>query len=588
MAFKFDSYSVLKFMRSLMSFRTVSGLCLFALGAVAPLQIAPRVLASPQAFVISGRVADGFGNGIGSATVSLSGAQAGSTLTDTNGNYAFANLPAGGSYNLSPSKPGQYTGFARVVNNLSSDQVVDLRLDHFIRVDVRVADASGIGLAGVAIGINGATFGLPQTNSFGNVNFTVGVTETGNTQIALTPIKPGYTFDPATVSLSSQNGNQSLFFRAAVSSVPPSFVQFSAPSYLVGEGDGSATITVTRSGDLSSVASVFYFTGAAGVATQTRDYTMAGGMIHFAPGETSKTFSVLITDNAYVQGTHTLFLQLGSPTGGAFRGTPYFVTLSIEDNDSLAPTTNPTDDARSFVRQHYADFLNRVPDQGGLDYWSEQITSCGTEAACLRERRIAVSAAFFVEQEFQQTGYVIYRLNRAALGMSLTYTHFMVERSRLMGGDQLHDSTLAYVRDFVQGGAFAQFYPESMSPTDFVNRLFSTAGLTDASFDVLRQQEIQALTDGFKSRADVLLDVIEIPAFKTREYNQAFVLMQYYGYLRRDPDPGGYQFWLNILSNALPNDATGHRAMVCAFITSDEYQDRFSPVRTHTNSECGP
>lgn len=580
----FDSYPALKLIRSLISFRTV-GLWLFALGVVAPLQVAPRVLASPQAFVISGRVTDGFGNGIGSATVSLSGAQAGSTLTDTNGNYAFPNLPAGGSYNLSPSKAGQYTGFARVVNNLSSDQVVDLRLDPFIRVDVRVADASGIGLAGVAIGINGATFGLPQTNSFGNVNFTLGVTEAGNTQIALTPIKPGYTFDPATASLSSQNGNQSLFFRAAVSSVPPSFVQFSAPSYFVGEGDGSATITVTRSGDVSSMASVFYFSGDAGVATQTRDYTMAGGMIHFAPGETSKTFSVLITDNVYVQGTHTLFLQLGSPTGGAFLGTPYFVTLSIEDNDSLAPTTNPTDGARSFVRQHYADFLNRVPDQGGLDYWAEQITRCGTDAACLQERRIAVSAAFFVEQEFQQTGYVIYRLNRAALGMIPSYTHFMVERSRLMGGDQLHDSTLAYARDFVQGGAFAQFYPESMSPTDFVNRLFATAGLTD---DVLRQQEIQALNDGIKSRADVLLDVIEVPAFKTREYNQAFVLMQYYGYLRRDPDPGGYQFWLNILNNALPNDASGHRAMVCAFITSDEYQDRFSPVRTHTNSECGP
>jgi hypothetical protein len=59
--------------------------------------------------------------------------------------------------------------------------------------------------------------------------------------------------------------------------------------------------------------------------------------------------------------------------------------------------------------------------------------------------------------------------------------------------------------------------------------------------------------------------------------------MEYFGYLRRDLDPGGYDFWLNVLNNREPNN---YRGMVCAFITSAEYQLRFSLLVTHTNAEC--
>lgn len=86
-----------------------------------------------------------------------------------------------------------------------------------------------------------------------------------------------------------------------------------------------------------------------------------------------------------------------------------------------------------------------------------------------------------------------------------------------------------------------------------------------------------------KTRAQVLLDVVEIGEFKTREYNPAFVLMQYFGYLRRDPDQGGYDFWLDILNNRLPNN---FRGMVCAFLTSAEYQQRFGASITRTNRDC--
>ena len=71
-------------------------------------------------------------------------------------------------------------------------------------------------------------------------------------------------------------------------------------------------------------------------------------------------------------------------------------------------------------------------------------------------------------------------------------------------------------------------------------------------------------------------------SLKQAEYNRAFVLAQYFGYLRRDPEDSGYNFWLNVLDSQPSNS----RAMVRAFITSTEYQNRFGPVHTHSNAEC--
>jgi hypothetical protein len=570
------------------------GLLLFIVGAAH--QPAQAASLQAQTFSISGRVNDGFGNGIGGATVTLSGSQAGVATTDAGGNYSFNDLPAGGNYSLAPSKAGgQYIAYGAVANNLSSNQTVNLRLDQYITVAVRVTDAAGHGVGDVEIKINNFSFSLGRTSANGTatLSVTIAMTSSSNPYITLTLLKPGYTFSPPSANFSIDSGSQTFNAVASVSTTPTAFIQFGAPSFIVGEGDGSANITVTRTGDTSSAASVSYFTGDAGVATQKSDYTMATGTLNFAPGETSKSFRVFITDNAYVQGLHTLFLQLGPPTGSnAVAGSPTFVTLSIVDNDTQTPTTNPLDDARFFVRQHYYDFLNRLPDQGGLDYWSGQIAGNSSntpppcpagDKACEQSRRVGVTAAFFVENEFQQTGYVVYRLHRAALGLLPDYSHFMVERGNLAAGPELPQSTINYTNEFVERGIFKQFYPDTMTPEQFVNKLFDTAGLVP--FNLERQQKIQDMTAGGKTRAQVLLEVIELPAFKEKEYNPAFVTMQYYGYLRRNPDSGGYQFWLDVLNSRVPNN---YRAMVCAFITSAEYQQRFSSVVTHTNSECGP
>ncbi len=253
--------------------------------------------------------------------------------------------------------------------------------------------------------------------------------------------------------------------------------------------------------------------------------------------------------------------------------------------------TNPVDDARAFVTQHYLDFLNRAPDQAGLDYWTSQITKCGIDAACIHNRRISVSAAFFMGLEFQQTGYVVYRLYRAAYGAmpgapsraNITFLQFMADRPLVVVGFGLAQSTIDFANNFVQRPEFKQVYPDTMSAADFVNQLFDTANLTP--YDQQRQDEIDALQSGARTRAGVLLDVIEFSEFKTREYNPAFVLMQYFGYLRRDPDQAGYDFWLNVLNNREPSN---FRGMVCSFITSAEYQLRFGTQVTRANRDCSP
>ena len=270
--------------------------------------------------------------------------------------------------------------------------------------------------------------------------------------------------------------------------------------------------------------------------------------------------------------------------------TPASRSLSLVGNRADAVFTANADSSQSanaidmteyFVRQQFLDFLGREPDQEGLGYWSGQLGACGSDLACINARRIGVSAAFFIEQEFQETGSFVYRMYKASLGRQPSYAEFSADRSKVVGGATLREKQQAFADEWVARGVFKQQYPETMTASEFVNKLFDTVGLQ--AFDQ-RQQQIDAMTNNGKTRAAVLRDSIEIKEFKTREYNRSFVLMQYFGYLRRDPDQGGYDFWVNVLSNG---DVGNYRGMVCSFVTSTEYQRRFSSVVSHTNDECG-
>jgi hypothetical protein len=377
-------------------------------------------------------------------------------------------------------------------------------------------------------------------------------------------------------------------------STPPSFFNFAAPQFDTHEAAGRAEIVVTRTGDLSTPATVDYaITG--GTAFERADYTTAAGRLRFAPGESQKTFDLLLTDDATQEQNETVELLIWKPSGeGAAVGIRDHATLVIRDNDFGPAASNPIDASAFFVRQHYHDFLNREPDADGLAFWTDNIEKCGADVQCREVKRIDTSAAFFLSIEFQRTGFFVYRLYKASLPekdyrlRSLPrYLEFVRDTQEVGRGvvvgragweQTLETNTALLLADFMARPEFALNYPESLPPNQYVEKLNAQAGspLTQAE----REQLAAGLSNGTETRATVLRKVAEHPEFTRRETNRAFVLMQYFGYLRRAPnDPpdtdfSGLDFWLSKLEEF---GGDYRRAeMVRAFISSVEYRARFS------------
>jgi len=245
---------------------------------------------------------------------------------------------------------------------------------------------------------------------------------------------------------------------------------------------------------------------------------------------------------------------------------------------------NSIDTAEYFVRQQYLDFLGREPDAGGFAYWSNQLNQCQGNADCSRSRRIEVSAAFFNSQEFNDTGSFVYRLYRGTLGRQLGYNEFATDRAQVVGGPNLETSKTAFANAFVQRSEFAQKYQSATSASAFVDALLSTMSAGGVDLSSARSALIDRYSTGgnlAESRALVVRDLVDNTAFTNAVRNQSFVAMEYFGYLRRNPEADGYNFWLNVL-----NTTSDARGMVCSFITSAEYQHRFGSVVSHSNAEC--
>lgn len=364
--------------------------------------------------------------------------------------------------------------------------------------------------------------------------------------------------------------------------VTPATVQFSAATYLVQEDLTAVQITVIRSGDTAGTTTVDYAT-ADGTALQHSDYELASGTLTFAPGETSQTFKVLINEDSYVEGTETVNLVLNNPTGSSL-GVQSSAQLSIDD-DAIETTASPIDDPQSFVHMQYHDFLNREPDPAGLQFWTNEITSCGQDAACIAGKRTNVSGAFFLSIEFQQTGYLLYLLQKESFASLPRYNSFMRDLQEVSQGvvvnapgweQKIAVNQQQLAREWVERPAFKAAY-DSLSNTSYVNALYTNAGVVPATAE--QSKLVSKLDTASESRAEVLLDVAANTAFHKQEQSSAFVLMEYFGYLRRDPDSGpdsdfsGYYFWLQKL-NAFNGDYQ-QAEMVRAFTISSEYRARF-------------
>jgi subtilisin family serine protease len=268
---------------------------------------------------------------------------------------------------------------------------------------------------------------------------------------------------------------------------------------------------------------------------------------------------------------------------------------------ACAAVNNVADNAPFFVRQHYVDFFSREPDQSGLAFWTNQITECQQPGAtCDAEvRRINVSAAFFLSIEFQETGYLVYRLYKASYGnlagkpVPLRLSEFLPDTQQI-GKDvivgqpgwelQLENNKTTFAQAFVSRSRFASAYATTLTPAQFVDTLFTNAGVSPSTSD--RDAAINEFggagnTADAAARARSLRRVAENSTLKQQENNKAFVLMQYFGYLRRNPDDppeiglnfDGYNFWLDKLNQFNGNFVNAE--MVKAFIISGEYRQRF-------------
>jgi hypothetical protein len=329
------------------------------------------------------------------------------------------------------------------------------------------------------------------------------------------------------------------------------------------DGSGLAGITVTLSGAQSASA-----------------VTDASGRYAFNYVSTS--------------GTHNV-----APSGGAF--SPASRTFANPTSDKAADfvnssTANASDATQFFVARHYADFFNRDPDAPGLAFWTNEIEQCGPDAQCRDVKRVNVSAAFFLSIEFQQTGFLVYKTFKAAFGniqgspVPVTFERLTTDTQRIGRGvvvgqpdwaARLEANKQAFFTGFVQRPEFLAGFPVVLNPADFVNALNRNAGfvLSQAEVNTLAAQ--LAANNNTQGRASALRQVAEHPALSSREFRPAFVLMQYYGYLRRNPNEApeqnlnfdGFNFWLQKLEQFGGNFVAAE--MVKAFLSSDEYVRRF-------------
>ena len=307
-------------------------------------------------------------------------------------------------------------------------------------------------------------------------------------------------------------------------------------------------------------------------------------------------------EDSFVEGTETFNVNLSNPSGAGL-GPPANATITISDDVAEAPG-NPIDDAHNFVCQHYHDFLNRHPDPSGWDFWTNQITSCGNDVQCIEERRVSVSASFFLSIEFQQTGYLVDRSYKTAYGDAMRnstlggphqllvpiirFKEFLTDTQQITKGvivlhpgweQVLENNKQAFFAEFVKRTRFTTAFPASMTPAQFVDTLNANAANPLSQSE--RNQLVNDLSTNAKTRAQVLRAVAEDQDLSASELNVAFDLMQYLGYLRRNPnapqdvDHTGYDFWLTKLNQFNGNYIDAE--MVKAFITSIEYRQRFGP-----------
>ena len=377
-------------------------------------------------------------------------------------------------------------------------------------------------------------------------------------------------------------------------------LQFSAAAYSANEGAGRAAVMVTRTGDASATASINYQTsdtdtftvgcadaaGTQGNAYGRCDFAVAVGTLVFAPGETSKMVTVPVIDDAHVEGSETFQLRLSNATGGAL-GSLSTTTVTIMDNDAAGAQNPVVSSFPFFVRQQYLDFLSREPDTGGFNAWLGLLNGCpnafnglNTPSGC--DRIFVSGEGFFRSLEFQLKGFYVFRFYKVGFNRLPEYLEVVSDMSFVAGqtAEEVYARKAELATLFTERAEFKAAYA-GMTNAQYVAALMGRYGLqqvttpdpgqpdTGGKVTLTSTELTNRLNSNTLTRAQVLRAVADSDAVGASEFNNAFVGMQYYGYLRRKPDDAGFQAWLLVLQSG------NVRTMVDGFLNSVEYKLRF-------------
>ncbi|MDQ1560330.1 MAG: hypothetical protein QOD32_3390, partial [Pyrinomonadaceae bacterium] len=554
-------------------------------------------------YSISGRIMGADGLPMQSVGITLSGSTNASTTTDANGNYLFNNLAAGGNYTVTPAKTNYaFAPQNATISNLSGNQ-------------------AGVNFSGAVTCTYSATpvstQSFPANGGTGSFNIT---TQAGCpwSAISLTPswitITNGSGTGNGTVTYmvaanfgGARNGqilhtDDSFYNVTQAASATPANFDFSAATAGFGEAAGRATINVTRTGNTSGTASVDYRTmdtdtftvgcfdtsGNQGGAYGRCDFATTVGTLSYAAGETSKTINVPLIDDGHAEGAETFQLRLSNPSG-AVLGSTNVATITIQDNDAQGAQNPITTSHPFFVRQQYLDFLSREPDAGGFNAWVGLLNGCanpftGPNVPSGCDRIYVSGDGFFRSLEFQLKGFYVFRFYQLAFNRLPEYTEIVSDMSFVAGetAEEVYARKAQLATQFTQRQEFQATYG-AMSNAQYVNSLLGRYGVTqvttpdqanpDGSVKVtLTAADLTNRLNAIPAtltRAQVLRAVADSDVVGSREFNNAFVGMQYYGYLRRKPDPAGFNAWLSVLQSG------NVRTMVDGFLNSAEYKLRF-------------
>jgi len=281
-------------------------------------------------------------------------------------------------------------------------------------------------------------------------------------------------------------------------------------------------------------------------------------------------------------GDYSLRLQSNS-------GETAFVPGAITIDPGVASTgSNPVDDFRFFITQQFADLTGRDPDQPTIERLAAQLNSCGQRNDCLRTRRVEISTNLLVDNELPSTGVFLYGLYAAGLGRLPRYNEFESDHALITNQKtELEATRMALANAFVERVEFKRKYPATMKPAEFVDSILTLlAQSSGVDLGSERATLISLLDDAANGRAMLLARLASDQRVIDANYNQALVLFQYFSQLRRNPDEASYGAWVNTLKSKPLRDPEAARLLVCNFLNSTEYQNRFGMVATHYSREC--